>query len=729
MPFPILYGLGAGLARLAPAAIRGYRTFKKARQVGGLGTSKAAQAGTGSPIGYQGTLAQKIIGQQKGLGSGTGLQGLSARFSKKFPTGSGGLEAGFGISAGGQGVNDFVTGYQQGDVPQMLTGLGSLGLGATFLGRGSRILGMSKKLPAGVRQAIGTTGKEATRRMGKAVPIGSLGALGTGVVGQAAGFGTPDSPPEDPKVLGDPIEAVKIAIQEDIENPNVDTNTSEYKKQATDMLTQAYQIAEDQGLEIEQSLTELTSPYIIKTEAPGSNSNMPNNATVNAQGLGDEEQMSDVEIAAVAKKQDQEAKTGEKIKDDVLTKASKQEAEQFNQFYDRLMNLTGGNDQTNNLILMKLASGLVTGKTGQSGFRGFLDVLGQSTNETVDTALALYTKEADRRNTLAAQYLKSREKDKYGRPVTGNRKKISVAVDKSVSPFGVQTRTVDYFKDDGTSAMFAPVYAEDGKTVIGEQAIPMPYGEDQTEIKSSPAQLGKLLTQLDNVGLAYQMTQQVLAMPDSAYGAGPKVRMFAEDALGSLESIGTSFGINIGGFDPKTDATIIQDIISAPVFGTDGEVRALTEEEADEQREIINKYKKEVDGILSGFRPGEEELDNITRAKLIQTRLKYIVANANKAEDRLTQKDIENAEESTKIIGWKSPKAVRSAYQQLQAQLNTQFEGVGRRFIRSGGTNKYVLEHFDHMPLIADWIAGKRTQEAKEKVKQNNISVLEGIQM
>ena len=725
---PILAGLSA-LSRVGPAAVRGYRTFKKARQVGGLGTSKAAQAGTGSPIGYQGTLAQKIIGQQKGLGSGTGLQGLSAKFSKKFPTGSGGLEAGFGVSAGGQGVSDFVTGYQQGDVPQMLTGLGSLGLGATFLGRGSRILGMSKKLPAGVRQAVGATGKEATRRMGKAVPIGSLAALGTGVVGQAAGFGTPDSPPEDPKVLGDPIEAVKIAIQEDIENPNVDTNTSEYKKQATDMLTQAYQIAENQGLEIEQSLTELTSPYIIKSEAPGSNSKMPNDAALNAKGLSDEEQMSDVEIAAVAKKQEQEAKAGEKIKDNVLTKASQQEAEQFNQFYDRLMNLTGGNDQTNNLILMKLASGLVTGKTGQSGFRGFLDVLGQSTNETVDTALALYTKEADRRNTLAAQFLKSKEKNKYGRAVTGNRKKISVAVDKSVSPFGVQTRTVDYFKDDGTTAMFAPVYAEDGQTVIAEQAIPMPYGEDQTPIKTSPAQLGKLLTQLDNVGLAYQMTQQVLAMPDSAYGFGPRVKMFSEDALGSLESLGEAFGMNIGSFDPGTDAKVVQDIISAPLFGADGEVRALTEEEADEQRKIVQQYKKEIDGILSDFRPGEEELDNITRAKLIQTRLKYIVANANKAEDRLTQKDIENAEESTKIIGFKSPRAVRSAYEQLQGQLNTQFEGVGRRFIRSGGTNKYILEHFQHMPLIADWISQKQTQAAKDKVQQNNISVLEGIQM
>ena len=50
----MLSGLGT-LARVAPAAARGYRTFKKARQIGGLGRSKAAQ-----------TAGQKSLGQ-KGL--------------------------------------------------------------------------------------------------------------------------------------------------------------------------------------------------------------------------------------------------------------------------------------------------------------------------------------------------------------------------------------------------------------------------------------------------------------------------------------------------------------------------------------------------------------------------------------------------------------------------------------------------------------------------------------
>ena len=59
--------------------------------------------------------------------------------------------------------------------------------------------------------------------------------------------------------------------------------------------------------------------------------------------------------------------------------------------------LTGGNDMTNDLIMMKLASGLLSKKTGQSGVRGFLDVLGQAGSDTTDVAMALFQKERDRR--------------------------------------------------------------------------------------------------------------------------------------------------------------------------------------------------------------------------------------------------------------------------------------------------------------------------------------------
>ena len=59
------------------------------------------------------------------------------------------------------------------------------------------------------------------------------------------------------------------------------------------------------------------------------------------------------EINAVAKSQEAEVKAGQKLKNKLLSKADSAEAEQFNNFYSRIQNLTGGNDNTNDLILMK----------------------------------------------------------------------------------------------------------------------------------------------------------------------------------------------------------------------------------------------------------------------------------------------------------------------------------------------------------------------------------------
>jgi hypothetical protein len=61
---------------------------------------------------------------------------------------------------------------------------------------------------------------------------------------------------------------------------------------------------------------------------------------------------------------------------------------QFSSLRNQIQSATGNGDMTN-LILLKLASGLLTGKTTQRGVGGFLDVLGQATGPTVDTAILL----------------------------------------------------------------------------------------------------------------------------------------------------------------------------------------------------------------------------------------------------------------------------------------------------------------------------------------------------
>ena len=91
-----------------------------------------------------------------------------------------------------------------------------------------------------------------------------------------------------------------------------------------------------------------------------------------------------------------------------------------------------------------------------------------------------------------------------------------------------------------------------------------------------------------------------------------------------------------------------------------------------------------------------------------ENRLKYIIANANKSEDRLTRWDIENAEKSTSVLSFYSLKrrfsaaGVNSQMRALQDELQNNFNKEGRNYQQLGGTNDYLL-NFNSVKKIRDW--------------------------
>ena len=226
----LMSGLGA-MARVAPAAVRGYKTFKKARQIGGLGTSKAAQ-----------TAGQKSLGQ-KGLAA---LAKGERKLFKKSPLTAGGIETGLSAPFAAEGVMDVGKGLYENDYGQVASGLGTLALTVPFLGRGLRMTGASKTIPASVRDPIYQTG----RAVQKGTPKGTFPA-GLALTGVGAFTERPDAQAQgqDPQVLGDdPVQMVIKAIENDKRNPKIDTTSPDYKKQAQQILTNAYQAAEKSGI-------------------------------------------------------------------------------------------------------------------------------------------------------------------------------------------------------------------------------------------------------------------------------------------------------------------------------------------------------------------------------------------------------------------------------------------------------------------------------------------------
>lgn len=723
MPLPILYGLGAGLMRLAPAAYRGYKTFKKARQIGGLGTSKAAQAGGGGfPLGYQGTAAQRIIGSRgKGLSSGSGLQGLMSRGTKRFPGTSGSLEAGTGLILGGEGVGDIVEGYQQGDVGQTLSGIGSLALGTPLASRGLRILGgqrtLKSKAPA-VAEAFKTTGKEFSKRIPKGTTAVGIGGIGGGLLLGDKPAEAQAAVNEENRIISDkPVDLVISTIEADKKNPNVDTTTPEYKKLATDLLTKAYQQQEAEGTTSTATADRIADVMTFTT--PGgtkinNEANIPDNIDPEAKTLDIED------INEIAQRQDNQSKAGAKIKDDLMKDANSEEAEQFNRFYKRITNLTGGNDQTNNLILFKLATGLMKGKTAQGGLKGFVDVLGQAGSDTTDLALALFQKEKDRRNDLAVAYLKAAS-DKKKDSLTKVKKRKTVVVQDPSSPFGA--KSIEVGEDqNGFDVMIIP----DGEG--GTQAVPMKYTE-YTTVDKSPARLDKRRKQLNSIATGYELTQTILGLPPGTFGAGGRVRLGYENLVGSIESIANTlpFGPKLGEFSDELDGEIINDFILAPAVDEQGNVVKMTEAERKESDQIAADYRKEVGLIRNDFRPGDKDLDNITKARLIEVRMKYILANALKDEDRLTRADIEDAAQATQTLGLTtSDRTVRAAYERLAQRFQDQFKRVGRDFIELGGSPTY-LNSYRNMPIIKEYQKNLENKFYNQKILQNNQQILDSI--
>jgi hypothetical protein len=728
MPIPIIYGLGAGLARLAPAAARGYKTFKKARQIGGLGSSKAAQ-GQSFGLGYEGTLAQRALGSSgKGLGtgtSGTGLQGLMARGAKRFPGASGSTELGTGVLLGGEGFGDIMTGSREGDFGQIASGIGQLALGTPLAAKGLRLTGAQRTLKSKFPQtsaAMQSTGKEFGKRIPKGtIPVG-LAGVGTGLV-------LGDEAPAEEKVLGEPIpftvKDVLRSVEEDkknlgkptvIDGQEVVIGSPSYKKIAQMKLDEAYK-----NEQIGKTTPTATADQIADVFTFDKNITGGANITDEA-SLPKVSRVTDLdedEIKFMAKQQEDNANKGALIKKKM---AASKDADEFNAFYDRITNLTGGNDQTSNLLLLKFATGLMSGKTSREGVRGFLDVAGQSGSGVADTALALFSKEQDRRKDLAVSFLKAKEKQKTDGIIKADKTRQTVVIRDPSLPFGARTVEKGIDKETGLDIMFVPT--PDGS---GTMAVPMKYTE-YTTVTKSPARLAKMRNQLSSIEQGYKFTQVIDSLPKEAFGLTAKGKLGFEKLTGAIGDVFELAGLgDIGSASSNADAEIVE-LITADKLDDAGNVVPSTEEERKETKQVVDDYKKEIRSITDGAKTSDDELGNITNARLIEIRMKYILANANKTEDRLTRADVQDAEAATKIMGlFTGEREVKKSYRDLANNLEDQFLRLSKNYMEAGGNEDFLLS-FTQMPYVRKVYADRNSAQVNANVQANQEEILGSIQ-
>jgi hypothetical protein len=225
----------------------------------------------------------------------------------------------------------------------------------------------------------------------------------------------------------------------------------------------------------------------------------------------------------------------------------------------------------------------------------------------------------------------------------------------------------------------------------------------------------------------YQYAQDVLALPDGTFGLAGKTKLGLEKVSSVVDDVFEFFGADTGFDNNRLDMQILQSF-EEPVLNEKGEVIQPTDKQIKETEAVKEMYKDEIGSILKAAKPKDGQLDNLTKAKLIETRMKYVLANANKSEDRLTRADVEDAAKNTQILGLTTGEdEVRSAYRNLAKTLDAQFRNVARSYIQAGGNEDFVVS-FTQMPLVPEIEAYRQGKQINSNIQQNQKQILGTIE-
>ena len=381
---------------------------------------------------------------------------------------------------------------------------------------------------------------------------------------------------------------------------------------------------------------------------------------------------------------------------------------QFLQFKNTINKMTGtDNSNLNNLLMMRAAGQLLSGKSPETGVRGFLDIAGQTLTSSADAMIGLKLKQQDSDMKLAQAFLKMKSDKAKGKGMlTGGDKTVRVA-DSSV-PGGFRNVRVSLGKDN-------KYYTRQYDPTTGQQSF-SPANFTGTDVKENTEKLNKALMGLEDNRRGGKMVEFVIKNAGEG-GTKAALGLLTEDAFGTLDFFA---GGNVGG-----DTSVIDDQIRAEMAQTTGregfdisggKVNIFAKESenmtkrfnADLQdakengAERVEKQLKKAGIIGKNYRPTEDELRNYTRLALIEQRMKYIVANANKSEDRLTQKDIDNAAKRTQIIKYiTSPRTIRLNYEQLREEFAEKAGSYLSQYKLNGGEESYIQDNFMDIPGVA----------------------------
>jgi len=313
--------------------------------------------------------------------------------------------------------------------------------------------------------------------------------------------------------------------------------------------------------------------------------------------------------------------------------------------------IMGDDKRSNKLLLLQLASNLLTGRTDQPGFKGFLDVLGQAGQNVIPMALALEDERRKDENELKKAMLGNLKKDKNVK-FSSDDKLIRLNYDGEMKTFRGRT------SEQGNVQIKVP----GGYIDVSNQQYTIMSAPEADDIERVNKGIAIKANALRGINNALELTMND---PDLIGSKGT----LSEFVLAGKDIFAQYFG------ETSFEKLNSQYRESKEQYNTDinkrleaGEIdpdEAKAELEAG--KSYFDKIKKELGTVNS------DESDTLRKQaslRAIELLTSYALANILKDKDRLAVRDIERAEKLTTQFGFfKSPTKVISQYLVIKKEL------------------------------------------------------------
>jgi hypothetical protein len=382
-----------------------------------------------------------------------------------------------------------------------------------------------------------------------------------------------------------------------------------------------------------------------------------------------------------------------------------------------------GEKSSNKLLLLQLASNLLSGRTDQPGFKGFLDVLGQAGQNVIPMAIALEQERRDDENELRKALIANMgEKNKLSKYSPDNKiVKVRFPGNTEFETFRART------SENGAVEVKIPDAAEGEDAYVDVRnfdykIIDAPEAKDIERINKGISVKARALRGLNNALKLTMNDPQLIGSP----GTIQSVFLQAGDILQSYLKQSTYDQISSGAREARQQ---FSDDVNARI-----ESGEITEEQGAEEIKQANReggfFSTLADQMNVMGGDASTTLQQQAALKATELLTSYALANILKDKDRLAVRDIERAEKLTNQFGlFTSPTSVISQYLVIKKELEQSIQD-DLKVAGSIGILSDDIANYDQIMTLSKAKIGQQNKEFEKnitKIIESNVDDLSKV--